>query len=193
MNTPHFSDLVGIDDNFKKVHVELGCGNNRRDMNGYVNIGVDLIDGPVVDYVCNLGFEPIPLEDSCADFVQAIDVIEHIPKCVWLSQLDVNTEGQNVTKIERHLPFIQFMNECYRIMKNGAEIYLETPFSEWGFRRDPTHVSQFSGDWWHYFQSLDNLYYNQGIVTSNFQMLECHLRPYRHMDDILCTRLKAIK
>jgi hypothetical protein len=62
MNTPNVSDLVGVSDSLKKVHVELGCGNNRRDMSGYVNIGVDLVDGPVVDHVCNLGFEPIPLE-----------------------------------------------------------------------------------------------------------------------------------
>ena len=65
------------------IHVELGCGDNRRDMNGHENIGIDVVEGESVDKVCNLGFEPIPLPANHVDFAQGIDFIEHVPKCVW--------------------------------------------------------------------------------------------------------------
>ena len=163
-----------------KIHVELGCGDNRRDMNGYKNIGIDVVDGKCVDKVCNLGFEDIPLPADYADFVQGIDFIEHVPKCVW----------ENKKKL---LPLIQVMNEVWRIMKPNAELYLETPFSHWAYDRDPTHVSQLAEDWWHYFGADDNLYYDQGIVTCNFKPKEVTFKPYKNKDDTLCTRLIAVK
>ena len=162
------------------VHVEIGCGSNKREMQGYKNIGVDLVDGPCVDKVCNLGFEAIPLPDDHVDFVQGIDFIEHVPKCVWENK-------------KRLLPLIQVMNEVWRIMKPNAELYLETPFSHWAYDRDPTHVSQLAEDWWHYFGADDNLYYDQGIVTCNFKPKEVTFKPYKNKDDTLCTRLIAVK
>ena len=163
-----------------KVHVELGCGENRRDMDGYKNIGIDIVDGKCVDIVCNLGFEDIPLSADYADFVQGIDFIEHVPKCVWEEK-------------KRLVPLIQVMNEVWRILKPNGELYLETPFSHWAYDRDPTHVSQLAEDWWHYFGADDNLYYDQGIVTCNFKLKDTTFKPYKNKDDTLCTRLIAVK
>ena len=163
-----------------KVHVELGCGENRRDMDGYKNIGIDIVDGKCVDIVCNLGFEDIPLSADHADYVQGIDFIEHVPKCVWEEK-------------KRLVPLIQVMNEVWRIMKPNGELYLETPFSHWAYDRDPTHVSQLAEDWWHYFGADDNLYYDQGIVTCNFKPKDITFKPYKNKDDTLCTRLIAVK
>ena len=163
-----------------KVHVELGCGENRRDMDGYKNIGIDIVDGKCVDIVCNLGFEDIPLSADYADFVQGIDFIEHVPKCVWEEK-------------KRLVPLIQVMNEVWRILKPNGELYLETPFSNWAYDRDPTHVSQLAEDWWHYFGADDNLYYDQGIVTCNFKSKDITFKPYKNKDDTLCTRLIAVK
>ena len=61
----NYKGLGSIDDDL--VHVEIGCGSNKREMQGYKSIGVDLVDGPCVDKVCNLGFEDIPLPDDHAE------------------------------------------------------------------------------------------------------------------------------
>lgn len=169
----------------KPVHIELGCGHNRRDMEGYTNIGVDIEEGPVTDHVCNLGFENLPFQDSYADVIQAYDVLEHIPKCAWFER----TDGT----VARRVPLIHLMNEIYRVLKPSGLFYMESPYGEWGFRRDPTHVSKFSDDWYHYFQPHDNLYADQGLVTCNFKVEKCYLKPYKHIDDIICTHLRAIK
>ena len=85
------------------------------------------------------------------------------------------------------------MNEVWRIMKNNAELYLETPFSPWAYNRDPTHVSWLAEDWYNYFKKDDNLYYDQGLVTCNFKIKESTFKPYKNPNDTLCTRLIAIK
>ena len=162
------------------INIDLWSGENRRDIDGYKNIGIDVVDGSCVDIVCNLGFEDIPLSSNYADFVQGIDFIEHIPKCVWENK-------------QRLLPLVQVMNEVWRIMKNNAELYLETPFSNWAYNRDPTHVAWLAKDWYNYFKADDNLYYDQKIVTCNFKLKDSSIKAYKNPDDILCTRLIAIK
>lgn len=45
--------------------------------------GVDLIDGPQVDYICNLE-DGLPFDDNCFDVVVALDVLEHTED-IWAS------------------------------------------------------------------------------------------------------------
>jgi len=172
----------------KRTKVELGCGNNRRDIESWENIGIDLIPGPCVDHVVNLGFKSIPLEDNSVDLVQAYDVFEHIPKCVWLEK------GHDIQVYVRLTPFIHLMNEIWRILKHDGELFCEIPFSDEAFNRDPTHVNRFSKDWALYFSKEDNLYYDQGLVKCNFGYVENTYARYRWTDeDIMKTRLRAIK
>ena len=168
-----------------KVHVELGCGNNRRDMDSWINIGVDSVKGDVVDIVAEMGFEAIKIEDDSVDLVGAYDVLEHIPKQVCMLNGD---------ELIKKLPLIFLMNDVYRILKDGGEFHIEVPYSDQGYRRDPTHVTRLSEDWHHYFQSDDNLYYDQGIVTCNFKVKNSSFRRYQWSDkDIMRNELIAVK
>lgn len=195
-----------------KKKLEIGCGKNKREMEGYETIGIDIIETDAVDALVNLGFERFPFDADTFDMVQAVDVFEHIPKCVWkqstrdhyyfVDNFDeykqvVNDYYKNLEQecpytedelkeaykeddrvieeqsyMERLCPIMHMMNEIYRVMKHGGELHTEIPFSDWAFNRDPTHVSRFSEDWWHYYKKDDNLYYDQGIVTCNFAVKE---------------------
>jgi predicted SAM-dependent methyltransferase len=169
----------------EKIHVELGCGDNRRDMTGWKNIGVDSVKGNVVDYVTEMGFEKIPLEDSSVDLVGAYDVLEHIPKQVCM------LDGDELVK---KFPLIFLMNDIYRILKDEGEFHMEIPYSDQGYYRDPTHVTRLSEDWYHYFQNEDNLYYDQRIVTCNFKLKSSSFRRYKWNDkDIMRNELIAVK
>lgn len=172
--------------NNNKIKIELGCGEQRRDLDGYKNITVDLIKTDSVDIVCNLGFESLPFKDNYADFVQAIDVIEHIPKCMW-----INDENG---KMKRITPLIQFMNEVFRIIKPNGKLYLETPGSAEAFYRDPTHVSFLSPTWIDYFTDEDKLYKNQGLINTSFHLCSIDYREYKwRKNDIMCITLIAEK
>jgi predicted SAM-dependent methyltransferase len=172
-----------------KVHLELGCGNNRRDISGWTNIGVDIVESPSTDFICNLGFESLEepnsmcqIEESSVDLVQAYDLLEHIPKCVWTSEND------------RLCPLIFLINEVHRVLKDKGKFIVEVPFSDEAFNRDPTHVTRLSEDWHHYFQSSDNLYYDQKLVTANFALTTQTFRQYKwSQKDIMHTELMAIK
>jgi len=153
-----------------KIHVELGCGNNiRPEGEGWEDVGVDIIDGKYTDEICNLGFEKLPFADDSTDLFQAIDVLEHIPKCVWPHEVLTHEDTkESITTYTRILPMIYLMNEVYRCLKDGGVFRIEVPFSDWAYHRDPTHVNRFSEDWWHYYKKDDNLYYDQSLVTCNF-------------------------
>lgn len=185
----------------ERIHVELGCGNNRRDIDGWENIGVDVIPGEHVDVVCNLGFQEMNIENNSVDFVQAIDLFEHVPKCVWASEMVNDSERsdnkwgfQYMKKVEVRLtPLIFLMNDIYRILKPNGILRTEIPFSDYTFSRDPTHVSRYSDDWFHYFKQEDNLYADQGLVTCNFMPRKNEFKAWRNPDDFLITELVAIK
>ena len=127
-----------------KKHIELGCADNKREMEGYESFGIDIIDGPCVDAVVNLGFEPIPFLESSIDLVQAYDVLEHIPKCVWSKEIVEHAGGANpypVERMVRNTPFIYLMNDIYSVLKPNGIFIMEVPFSDGAFNRDPTHVN----------------------------------------------------
>jgi hypothetical protein len=63
----------------------------------------------------DLVVEPIPFEDDFFDFVTAYDLIEHIPRLIY--------------KPERRLPFIELMNEIYRVLKMGGFSFHKRPLS----------------------------------------------------------------
>ncbi|HUW64278.1 MAG TPA: class I SAM-dependent methyltransferase [Spirochaetia bacterium] len=60
--------------------IDLGCGNMKRG-----DIGIDISPLSQADIICNLGFEPIPLLDECADKVVTYHLVEHLPQYVYYS------------------------------------------------------------------------------------------------------------
>ena len=116
-------------------HLDVGCGKFPR--NPYdrpVLCGVDMrplnIEG--VDYrPANLILEPIPFEDGYFASVSAFDFLEHVPR------IFPSADGRST-----RAPFIDLMNEVWRVLENGGRFYAITP--AWPHAEalaDPTHVN----------------------------------------------------
>ena len=105
------------------VKIDLGAGADKRP--GY--LGVDQLDLPGVDIVCNLS-EGIPLQDNSVEAVSSSHFLEHIADTVGL------------------------MEEIYRVCKPNALVEIKVPyFTSIGAFKDPTHVSFFTERTWEYF------------------------------------------
>lgn len=81
----------------------------------------------------DLFMEPIPCDSSQFDFVTAFDFIEHIPRVVCTERT--------------RFPFIELMDEVFRVLKPGGVMFLRTPAfpSKLAFQ-DPTHVNIITED-----------------------------------------------
>lgn len=106
-----------------KTVINIGAGTDTD--NDYINVDMVALEG--IDVVHNLMNYPWPFEDNSADEIRAVDVLEHLPPYIG----------------EEH-GVIKFINECWRILKPGGELYIQTP----GWRAeflwiDPTHVRGF--------------------------------------------------
>lgn len=109
---------------FTKGGVNLNLGSNVHVKEGYVN--VDLEPWPGVNVVCDLE-KPWPFESDSVDYIMAEDIFEHL-----------------------HSP-THSMNEAWRVLKPGGELYLRIPSTDGrGAFQDPTHVS---------FWNMNSLYY----------------------------------
>lgn len=96
----------------------VGCGPLHRRVEGETLL--DRIQFPNVDIVHDLDEIPWPFEDNSYTSIVAQHVVEHL-----------------------HALLIPFMDECWRILRPGGSVYIETPLAggdvdlEWA---DPTHV-----------------------------------------------------
>lgn len=96
------------------MKLDLGCGGKKRE--GF--IGVDQYPMEGVDVVLNIGVDPWPWEDGTVEEIHASHFLEHL------------TAHQRV----------HFMNEAFRVMKEGAKATVITP--HWASNRaygDFTH------------------------------------------------------
>jgi len=110
--------------------LDLGCGvKPRNPFNAELSFGLDVRDDLALGIKsADLVLGPIPFEDQSFDFVTAYDFLEHIPRVVYLP--------------ERRLPFVNLMNEIYRVLKPGGIFFSSTPIYPYGAAfRDPTHVN----------------------------------------------------
>ena len=120
--------------------MKLNFGSGNDPLEGFVN--VDFLERDDVDFQYNLMDFPYPWEDNSADEIRAIDLIEH---------LDHYTDDKRPT-------VIAFIEECYRILKPGGELYIQTP--HWDsdlFKIDVTHVRGFHENSFDFFD--DETYY----------------------------------
>lgn len=114
-------------------HLDLGCGKVPR--NPYARdelFGIDLSGteaGPIRR--ANLALEPIPFPADHFDSVSAYDFLEHVPRILPTTQ----SQGTR-------FPFVELMNEVWRVLSPGGLFYALTPAypGEAAFV-DPTHVN----------------------------------------------------
>jgi SAM-dependent methyltransferase len=118
------------------THLDLGCGKFPRNPYGRTHrYGVDLRGLPSSEAfesrVANLSLEPIPYDEGSFGSVSAFDFIEHIPRVLAV-------DGGRQTRF----PFIELMNEVWRVLAPGGRFYAVTPaFPKPEAFVDPTHVN----------------------------------------------------
>jgi hypothetical protein len=107
------------------MKLDIACGNHK-DL-GWV--GIDIQQLPGVDIIHDLNVHPWPVESGSVDEAKAWHIVEHIPPVA-------------VTERGTRRPFLEFMDECWRVLKVGARIDIETPYgASDGFLHDPTHCN----------------------------------------------------
>lgn len=114
----------------KTTSLDLGCGAKPKNIfNAEVVYGIDVrtdLDLNVVK--ADLVIDKIPFPDGFFDFVTAHDFIEHIPRLLYLP--------------ERRYPFVELMNEIWRVLKPSGKFFSFTPaFPQPAAFWDPTHVN----------------------------------------------------
>ena len=127
-------------------HLDLGCGATPRNPYGCTELfGVDIAPGPAQPGMqlrtANVALDPIPFDDDHFDGVSAYDFLEHVPRVL------PRPDGQGL-----RFPFVELMNEVWRVLKPGGRFYASTPAvpHEAAFQ-DPTHVNILTRDTHHYF------------------------------------------
>jgi SAM-dependent methyltransferase len=118
------SDLHGT------ATLDLGCGlNPKNPFHAEHAYGIDIRDNPSKHIKCaDLTVEPIPFEDNAFDFITAFDIIEHIPRVIYLPS--------------RRFPLVELMNEVWRTLKPNGYFLSHTPVYPYSaIFGDPTHVS----------------------------------------------------
>lgn len=144
----------------KKIKVDLACGDNKH---GEDWIGVDIAQTSAVDIQHDLNHYPWPFEDESVDEIHCSHYIEHIPhdsRVLDLFRMILRSENLDSLKdeISRYMDedkpsegLINFMNECYRILKPEGKISLIAPYySSIRAYGDPTH-QRFICDWTFYY------------------------------------------
>jgi SAM-dependent methyltransferase len=115
----------------KSISLDLGSGcqpNNLFDAS--ISYGIDIVnhDNPLV-IQCDLFRNQIPFEDGSISIVTAFDFLEHVPRVAIFEKAT-------------RLPFIELMDEIYRILETGGVFLQISPaFPMKEAFQDPTHVN----------------------------------------------------
>lgn len=124
-----------------KSSLDLGSGESPRNPYGADSLfGVDIVKTKNTSILqSDLVINPIPFPDSNFDFVTAYDFLEHIPRLMYY-------------KRKRRQPFIELMNEVWRVLKPGGIFKAHTPaYPKSEAFVDPTHVNFISENTVNYF------------------------------------------
>ena len=139
-----------------ELKIDLACGDRKRE--GFV--GVDYVKTPSTDYVMDLTKYPWDIESDSVEELHCSHYVEHIPHNIY--NLNDHRDG-----------LIQFMDECYRILKVGGKFTIICPYftSERAFG-DPTHT-RYIGKWSFYYfnkQWIETNKLEHYGIKSNFDM-----------------------
>jgi hypothetical protein len=124
------------------IRLDIGCGQLKQSP---AWVGLDLVDYPgVTDIVWDVNFHPWPLPDECVITAVCSHLIEHIPPVMF--RVDGSTR----------FPFMEFMDEVWRIMKPDGEFAIAMPhgYSQF-YIQDPTHCNPCNETTWAYFDPLE--------------------------------------
>ena len=141
VNYGSMTTIPAIDPDVDTISLDLGCGNYPRNPYQAKEVyGVDIIEtGNDGVKVADLNIEPIPFEDSSLDFVTAFDFLEHVPRVIYING-------------KKRQPFIELMNEIWRVLKPGGVFRAHTPaYPKVEAFVDPTHVNFITEDTVNYF------------------------------------------
>jgi SAM-dependent methyltransferase len=147
-------------------HLDLGCGPIPRNPYGRdETYGCDILPLEVNIKIsnnnyrqANLILESIPFPDNHFDSVSAFDFLEHVPRYVVLSS------GASAA------PFINLMNEIFRVLKPGGVFFASTPaYPHSAAFSDPTHVNIITDQTHRYFVGVNPTARIYGFV-GNFQL-----------------------
>lgn len=112
----------------------MGCGAYPRNPYGQSELyGIDIGEYVTNENIrrANLAIDKIPFEDNFFDSVSAFDVLEHIPR-----------QAIDFSRKETRFPFIELMQEVWRVSKPGGKLYALTPsYPAPEAFQDPTHVN----------------------------------------------------
>ncbi len=114
----------------RSIALDLGCGANPKNpFSAEILYGIDIRDDISKNIIrADLVLEPIPFPDNAFDYVTAFDFIEHVPRIIYTPS--------------RRNPFIEVMNEIWRVLKPGGKFLSITPaYPHHAAFRDPTHVN----------------------------------------------------
>jgi SAM-dependent methyltransferase len=124
----NFQENAGANTMTKSL--DLGCGSNPRNpFDSDELFGIDIhgdIENKIIQ--ADLVVEPIPFKSNSFEYVTAYDFLEHIPRIIY------NPNRRN--------PFIELMNEIYRVLKADGLFLSSTPaYPHAEAFQDPTHVN----------------------------------------------------
>lgn len=144
------------------IKLDLACGSSKRE-DGY--IGVDISEDTTADIIWDLNQYPWPFEDNSIDEIYCSNYVEHIPHDI-----------QNGSKLDG---LIQFMNECYRILKPDGKMTILAPYyTSMRAYGDPTHV-RFICDFTFYYYNKEwrdsNKLSHYGITTDFDAIINYHV------------------
>ncbi|HZF80514.1 MAG TPA: class I SAM-dependent methyltransferase [Rubrivivax sp.] len=114
--------------------MDIGCGKTPRNPYQQADVwGIDIAP-PAGDerlVKANLALESIPFADSYFDSVSAYDFLEHVPRVLPTADFK-----------STRFPYIELMNEVWRVLRPGGLFYASTPvFPHEATFVDPTHVN----------------------------------------------------
>ena len=134
------------------IQLDIGCGHNKQ---GPDWVGLDVQDLPDVDIVHDFNQHPWPLPDECAIRAICSHVVEHIPPIA-------------ITDSGTRFPFIEFMDEVWRVMKPDGQFAVSLPYgTSPGMLQDPTHCNWCNENTWLYFDPLSGK--DDGVLYRFYQ------------------------